>query len=422
MRKFGLIGLLVFVSTFIGCKKDEGLGDDDKGKFLKTYGTDTRGVDIQKTADGGYILLGTTRTAEGGNNTDIYLKKVDAYGNDQWSKAFGTWQEEQVACIKVLSNDGFAILGTSSVDIPDPQDTNARLNFTSTYLLITDSRGNKISDNNYTDLSLEESNETGNGISVLPSGDIWIASTKQITKFNKSYDIGILRLIDGSSLAEKQIGYANSSPDNPGSGGFNIELKSTVAIFNGDLVVSTGFSNKPGEDGGLKNNVVLHVWNSINGNEDKNLTFGGPDDDAGQVIMENSKNEIVIAGFQTSGGAKEFMVQLIPDVTVVSPFPSWTYVSAASDFSEACDIVEVSDGYVIAGYDESKGQRQFYLEKITSGGSFVWKKDYGYVDFDEAKGIVETDDKGLAVIGTSSDERGNKIMTLLKLDASGNLR
>ncbi len=54
--------------------------------WTATFGGDSTeyGYDIQKTADGGYILVGSTRSI-GNGKRDVYLLKTDSLGQVIWS-------------------------------------------------------------------------------------------------------------------------------------------------------------------------------------------------------------------------------------------------------------------------------------------------------------------------------------------------
>ena len=114
----------------------------------------------------------------------------------------------------------------------------------------------------------------------------------------------------------------------------------------------------------------------------------------------------------------------ISGIGTLSPVvKSWKFPTALSQDDACLSVVDQIDGYVLVGYSESGGDRQMIITKISKDlGSVLWTKDYGYVDYDEAISVISTSDNGLAIVGTSSDERGNRIMTLLKLDSKGNLK
>ncbi|MDI6886416.1 MAG: hypothetical protein QMD22_08775 [archaeon] len=58
-------------------------------EWEKTFGENGYdwGCSVQQTTDGGYIVVGNTGFGE---NSDIYLIKTDAKGNEVWRRKFGT--------------------------------------------------------------------------------------------------------------------------------------------------------------------------------------------------------------------------------------------------------------------------------------------------------------------------------------------
>jgi len=90
------------------------------GCWQKTYGTS--GYDearaIQATADGGFVVVGTTA---GAVNQDCLLMKLDASGGVVWSKIYGGPQAgpgpqaEECTAVQVLPDGGFIVAGTSTM-------------------------------------------------------------------------------------------------------------------------------------------------------------------------------------------------------------------------------------------------------------------------------------------------------------------
>src|SRR5690606_10953590 len=80
----------------------------------RTFGSTASDVasDLLPTADGGWLLIGTTQSF-GNGNRDVYLVKVDADGFEQWHRSFGNsdW-DELGAAIAQAADGGFYIAGT----------------------------------------------------------------------------------------------------------------------------------------------------------------------------------------------------------------------------------------------------------------------------------------------------------------------
>jgi len=80
--------------------------------FERTYGgagTDM-GFSVKQTSDGGYILAGGTWSF-GAGSADMYLVKVDAIGNEEWSKTFGSALFEYAYSVQQTADGGYVLCG-----------------------------------------------------------------------------------------------------------------------------------------------------------------------------------------------------------------------------------------------------------------------------------------------------------------------
>jgi hypothetical protein len=80
--------------------------------------TEDTGSALAPTNDGGFLLGGSlTSTPEIGNGgKDIFLIRLDAFGNVLWNKNIGGAGDETVSSIRVTKDNGFLICGSSSVN------------------------------------------------------------------------------------------------------------------------------------------------------------------------------------------------------------------------------------------------------------------------------------------------------------------
>ncbi|MCH8902832.1 MAG: gliding motility-associated C-terminal domain-containing protein [Bacteroidetes bacterium] len=64
---------------------------------------------MEQTVDGGYIIVGLTNSF-GAGNTDIYLIKISASGQLQWSKTYGGSNEDRGISVRQIDSSGYYIL------------------------------------------------------------------------------------------------------------------------------------------------------------------------------------------------------------------------------------------------------------------------------------------------------------------------
>lgn len=80
--------------------------------FNKNFGGSDadRGLSVQQTADGGYILTGYTASSGAGLD-DVFLVKTDAAGNQTWAKTFGGTGRDYGNAVKQTADGGYLIAG-----------------------------------------------------------------------------------------------------------------------------------------------------------------------------------------------------------------------------------------------------------------------------------------------------------------------
>ena len=82
--------------------------------WQKSYGgtvaiDNDRAYSVQQTSDGGYILAGQT----GVSNRNIWVLKLDSYGNITWQKSYGGSSNDYAFSIKQTAEGGYIVAGTT---------------------------------------------------------------------------------------------------------------------------------------------------------------------------------------------------------------------------------------------------------------------------------------------------------------------
>ena len=108
-------------SSDIYIVKTDGNGDQ---QWSQTFGKSfsDRAMFVQQTTDGGYVITGCTSVinALGNAATDIYLTKMNANGEQQWSQTFGGPGNDKAHCVQQTADGGYIITGEDEEDVYNP--------------------------------------------------------------------------------------------------------------------------------------------------------------------------------------------------------------------------------------------------------------------------------------------------------------
>lgn len=119
-NKYLVVFFLIYTAVFFtSCDENLISPANQQVAFVKYYGhvSDQTSNDLKKTADGGYIMLGSTNSFNGEDEHDVYVVKTDALGNEMWSASIGKtptgnnlkYDEEGVSVVILPDDAGYLL-------------------------------------------------------------------------------------------------------------------------------------------------------------------------------------------------------------------------------------------------------------------------------------------------------------------------
>ncbi|MFQ5906442.1 MAG: FlgD immunoglobulin-like domain containing protein, partial [bacterium] len=382
VRRLGGLG---WASWFVLCALVVPTGSLGEITFEKTYGgiADDWGLSVQQTSDGGYIVAGFTESF-GAGSEDAYLVKTDSFGVVLWSRTYGGTNADRANCVQRTRDGGYILVGFTDSYGPGKRDV---------YLLKTDALGETLwvrtyggggnddgkcvrqtSDGGYIIAGWTTSFGAG-GIDFYliktdPLGNAYWTKTYGGTSFDKAFSVR--QTLDGGYIV---TGWTNSY----GAGRDDIYLVKTDSLGNavwirtyGSPYMDAGHSVLQMTDGGYLvagytcpsgqgNADIYLVRTDSSGNTLWSTTYGGLSEDCGWFVQQTPDGGFVIAG-QTGR-------QLCLIKTTALGDTSWTRKYGGNSWEVGQSVQHTSDGgYIVAGVTHSfgAGGLDVYLIKTES--------------------------------------------------------
>ncbi|MCX6675596.1 MAG: immunoglobulin domain-containing protein, partial [Methanothrix sp.] len=292
----------------------------------RTFGgpKDDKGESVRQTSDGGYILVGATRSS-GAGGYDLWVIKTDKDGSIVWDKTFGGRLDDEGHFVVQTTDSGYIITGKARSFSSDGHND--------AWLLKIDSYGNKIWERSFGGPLDDEGDvvrQTGDGgyiIAGITSSygaggyDAWLIKTDQ----------------KGNKIWEKTFG-GEQSEFNPWSNGWSVEQ-----VSDGGYILS-GSTNSYGSGG-------YDAWaikTDEEGNEIWNRTFGGPLDDEGASVQQTGDGNYILLGSTSSygaGGYDAWLINIGQDGKEI-----WRKTLGGKTDDKGYSVQQASDGgYVVIG-------------------------------------------------------------------------
>tara|TARA_B110001450_G_scaffold30774_1_gene26839 strand:- start:168 stop:1496 length:1329 start_codon:yes stop_codon:yes gene_type:complete len=376
---------------------------------------------VKKTADGGYIAAGYSQSNDFDINFktnesfDILVAKFSFDNTLEWKKTFGGAEDDRGAEIVQTLDGGFAVLGFSKSSDREISTNAVSQDF---WLVKLSNNGTLVWEKSFGfsgadyGTTLTETEEGGllitGVLDVSASGGQGNAKTTIVN--HAGGDFWVLKLNRRGELEWSKY-YGGSFTDTP--------LGIVKTTDNGFILVGSSDSN----DVDIKNNKGSYdfwvIKLSSNGVLLWEKSFGGSEIDEARAISASHDGNFIVVGDTRSsdgdinlnnGGADIWVLKISTEGNLI-----WEKTFGGTGFDVAQSISMTQDnGFVIAGSSRSsdngftnQGQNDALILKINSEGILEWQKIIGGSEIDFLYDAVELDDKTIIAVGESSSSDGN---------------
>ncbi|MCW4017142.1 MAG: hypothetical protein NWF00_00425 [Candidatus Bathyarchaeota archaeon] len=379
-----LIGMLTLLLT-ISCVNAQTSG------WSRTYGGPygDKAYALTKTQDGGYALAGTTNSF-GSGIINAWLVKTNAEGEMQWNQTYSGLEQGIVDSMVQTADGGYALAGYSyAIDEGGIY----------VWLIKTDSDGNLLWNNTYTDLG------TAIAYGIIQTADGGYALVGASNTVGEGGNDGWLIKVDSDGALEWYQTYGAAQND---------ALYSIVQAADGGYVLG-GESDSYGSGA---NNLWL-IKTDSSGMAQWNQTYGDSNNFISGTLIKTQDGGYAIVGTVQVSGSDEFVLVK----TDSSGNMQWNQTYRGINFSDALFGIQTSDGgYALTGVTDAiePAYAKGWLVKTDSNGIAQWNQTYGGPAQNVLGSIVQNSDGTYVLAGyTNSTGAGAEDFWLIKTDATG---
>ncbi len=317
------------------------------------------GYFAQQTADGGYVIVGTTGDyyrKESGGRCDICLIKTDASGKETWRKIFSRDLRDCAvgSCVQQTADGGYIILGHIFNALPS-------LLGPCFFLVKTDAFGNKLWEQVF-EVEGDRSTPSARGTFVQQTADggFIITGSRQYVwhtdrRSEWRADMFLLKTdACGNKLWEKTFGERGQW--------YSECVQETT---DGGYIVSGSVRLDPADT-----NVFILKTDAC-GNKLWEKSFGGKGHDYGKLVLQTADNGYILVGSVETKDTTN--LALIRTDTFGNKLWEKTFSGPMGAFSSGWFLQETNDGgYVLAGEVFNGG----YVIKTDAFGNRLWEKTF----------------------------------------------
>ena len=399
-------------------------------EWQQTFGgsQDETLTSLQQTLDGGFILGGFSYSAMDGNKTspnfggaDFWVLRLDANGRRLWEGSFGGRDNDFLSSLEQTADGGF-LLGGSSRSGPDGNKTAQNFGSSDCWVVRLDVQGGVLWDHSYGGTSgdyLNSLQQTADGGFVFGGYSSSGTDGNKTAPARGNNDFWVVGLnAKGDLLWDQTFG-----------GGGRDVLYSLSGTREGGLIVGgdTLFSVNGNKTSPLIGSTDFWiVLLDATGNKLRDQSFGGTNDDFLRSLQQTSDGGFILGGSSDSGangnktspnfGGYDFWVVRLD----ANGNKLWDYSFGGSGHDFLNALQQTTDGgFILGGYSASGadgnktspnlGLEDFWVVRLDADGHKLWDQSYGGSGSESLRCLRQTSDGGFILGGRSdSGTSGNK--------------
>lgn len=348
---------------------------------------------IQQTTDEGYIVAGYTGSF-GSGGFDIWILKLNTYGNIIWEKTYGGLYNDYGRAIQQTADGGYIVAGYTATSLGENFDV---------LVLKLDGNG----DLSWHKIYGDSGSDIPRSIQQTLDGGYILAAYSDSFGDNTT-DLWILKLDQNGNVTwEKSYG---ASPNN---------IVRSIQQTSDEGYIVAGRTQLSSE-----NNFDAWVLKlDSTGDVSWQKTYGGSDFDGATSIQQTSDDGYIMAVYTSSFGvrASDMWILKLDSTGDIS----WQKTFGGDGDDYPVSIQQTSDeGFIIGGWTTSldSESRDCWLLKLDNTGTLAWHKRFGRDTLDEAHFAHQTTDGGYIITGdTISVGTGSIDYWVLKIDGNGEI-
>lgn len=312
---------------------------------------DDFGQSVQLTADGGYILCGTTvdTTSTGAETTNCLIVKVASDGTEQWSQSLGGAENQEGDFISVTGSGDYLIAGsTTAYRVPGGGFEGNPAGNKDIYILKISASGDSL----WSTAFGYAGDDQASCIREKPDGGIVILGTTDHSEAGQDKNNLILITTNSSGLG----------PVNKTFGGEGEDMGNDFLILPDGYLVTGSY-----ERNGISNAYLAKIpWNIFDPPVFEKF-FGDATISSGNSVSLTQDDGFAICGSSGTLGSRNILfvkTDLSGELVAMA-----TYGGTGDQWASALDITP-DGGFIISGTNEYDGNALITLLKISGDGSF----------------------------------------------------